>query len=501
MARRTITEREIALIKAMLSRGMKNRSIQFFFTRPDRPVNSGRISTIGSGSYSNSADIAPAVEEDLDAFIESVQASRNTDSLPGNREPTVSERATSLFERSEDGGWTFSAGEHEQCECKQDFDPKKMIPIVRAVAALANNKEGFIFFGVENSNFRVQGASESFSKTDIVQIVEKVKSHLSPTPTIASKGEIVFSGLSVGFLYVEKHPNPPVIVYRDGDGLNEGEILFRYPGQSARIKFGDLRALLDERDRKMQLALAATVGRIADIGTSNALILDTNKNVLEGKAHPILIDQELAESLKFIKEGEFDEKLGAPTLKLVGEVSPIAVKGMSSSIVSHTAIFQEDILEKFLTQTKVDQPIQYIYAGLAQSRLWLPIFYFARMIAKSNAEIADLVDALKISQLGKKKMLVERLNGQKTAFAKATTKAATKFAEQITKGSIYFPTSIEDVVPFSQGLTAAKKTTASLEDLLKAVQKGREFAELSNDGNAMGVIFKAACRIDELFFA
>jgi len=239
---------------------------------------------------------------------------------------------------------------------------------------LANNKGGFTFFGVANSNFRVQGASELFSKTDIVQIVEKVKSHLSPTPTIAAKGEIDFDGLSVGFLYVKKYSNPPVIVYRDGDGLNEGEILFRYPGQSARIKFGDLRALLDERDRMMQLALATTVGRIADSGTSNALILDTNKNVLEGKGHPILIDQKLAESLKFIKEGEFDEKLGAPTLKLIGEVSPIAVKGASSSIVSHAAIFQEDILEKFLTQAKVDQPIQYIYAGLAQSRLWLPIF-------------------------------------------------------------------------------------------------------------------------------
>ena len=214
-----------------------------------------------------------------------------------------------------------------------------------------------------------------------------------------------------------------------------------------------------------------------------------------------MIDQKLAESLKFIKEGEFDEKLGAPTLKLIGEVSPIAVNGASSSIVSHAAIFQEDILEKFLTQAKVDQPIQYIYAGLAQSRLWLPIFYFARMIAKSNAEIAELVGALKISQKGKKKMLIERVSVRRTAFAKATTKAATKFAEQVAKGSIQLPASIDEVIPFSQGLTAVKKTTASLEELLKAVQRSCEIAEFSNDGNAMGAIFKAACRIDELFFA
>lgn len=48
MSRRTITEMEIALIKAMISRGMKNKDIQFFFNRPERPVNTGR-------------DVAPAV--------------------------------------------------------------------------------------------------------------------------------------------------------------------------------------------------------------------------------------------------------------------------------------------------------------------------------------------------------------------------------------------------------------------------------------------------------
>jgi hypothetical protein len=313
MGRRTITEKEIALIKAMLSRGMKNRSIQFFFNRPDRPVNSGRISTIRSGSYSNSSDITAASEQELDSFIESIEATSKRGSLAEgeNRELSVADKARALFEKSADGVWALTGGEHEGCECKRDFDPKKIVAVIRAVAALANNKGGYIFFGVANSGYRVEGASDSFSKTDIVQIVEKAKSHLSPTPTIAAKGEIDFDGLSVGFLYVEKYPNPPVIVYRDGDGLNEGEILFRYPGQSSRIKFGDLRALLDERDRKVQLALATTVGRIADIGTSNALILDTNKNVLEGKGRPILIDQKLAESLKFIKEGEFDQKLSA----------------------------------------------------------------------------------------------------------------------------------------------------------------------------------------------
>ena len=36
MTRRTITDEEIGLLKAMVARGMKNRGIQFFFNRPDR---------------------------------------------------------------------------------------------------------------------------------------------------------------------------------------------------------------------------------------------------------------------------------------------------------------------------------------------------------------------------------------------------------------------------------------------------------------------------------
>ena len=357
-----------------------------------------------------------------------------------------------------------------------------MTPIVKAVAALANNKGGHIFFGVSNTGFKVEGIGEEFSKTDIVQIVDKVKAHLSPTPAIIAKGTIDFDGLLVGFLQVAKYLNPPVIVYRDADGLNEGEILFRYPGQSSRIKFGDLRAMLDERDRLAQSALAQAAGRIADIGTRHAMILDTHRNVLEDGGHSILIDQKLAENLKFIKEGEFDEKLGAPTLKLVGEVAPVTVKGPTTTMVTHAAIFQESILDKFLKQEKVDSPIEYIYAGLAQSRMWLPVFYYARMCEKSNKEIAALVDALKVAQKGKKKILVDRLEGQKSAFAKAVTKASKRWRDDIAKGAVTLPATAEEAALFAQGVTGVGKTTAKLEALLGALTVGKTLAEAAGQG-------------------
>jgi hypothetical protein len=65
----SITDEEIALIKAMLGRGMKNKNIQFFFNRPDRAVNSGRITGIKDGNYGNSASISAATDAELDAFL------------------------------------------------------------------------------------------------------------------------------------------------------------------------------------------------------------------------------------------------------------------------------------------------------------------------------------------------------------------------------------------------------------------------------------------------
>ena len=53
----------------MLEAGYANKDIQFYFNSPDRAVNSGRITEIADGSYSDSKDIPAATSEELDFFI------------------------------------------------------------------------------------------------------------------------------------------------------------------------------------------------------------------------------------------------------------------------------------------------------------------------------------------------------------------------------------------------------------------------------------------------
>jgi hypothetical protein len=90
LGRRSITGQEIALIKAMLARGLKNKDIQFFFNRPDRSVNSGRISTIRKGTYSNSAEIAAASNADLDSFVSSFAPTTIGVAIVGSSSPPPS---------------------------------------------------------------------------------------------------------------------------------------------------------------------------------------------------------------------------------------------------------------------------------------------------------------------------------------------------------------------------------------------------------------------------
>jgi len=503
MPRRSISNREIGLIKAMLLRGMKNRDIQFYFNRQDRPVNSGRITQIRNGSYGPEA--ATATETELDAFLTSFKPAEIGAVIQSSIaavERTKAESVKALFRREADGSWKLVDGETDQHECKKDFDLKKLSPILRAIAALSNNRGGFLLLGVSNEGCRAEGVGAAFDDFDVAKLIDKAKVHLSPTPRITTKGSIDLDGTTIGFIHVEPHPDKPVIVCRDdGDKLKEGEILFRYAGQSARIKFGDLRDMLAERDRRAQIALATAAGKLATVGTSKALILDTERNVLDAEGREILIDEELAKNLNFIREGRFDEIDGDPTLKLVGEVKSVDLKALGTDKIVPKAISQEDILTAFLAQRKVTQPSEFVIAGVSQPRFWLPIFFFTKQAGLTSKQMIDEIETITTSQKGKKKNLIDRLSGKRSAFTKVITQKARAIANQIEKGTLEVPEDAKNVAIFSQAITGTKTTSAKLSHILKVLQECRKLAITQDDANALGAVFKAACRIDEMFFA
>jgi len=496
---RSISDVEIGLIKSLLERGERNVDIQFYFNRQDRPVNTGRISQIRVGTYGPEAP--PATEEELDQFLKDFSAKQvgatsgeaNTFSLP----PTIAARALAQFEEKKDGNWYLREGETTHHECKQSFDPKKMNSIVRAIAAFANNRGGVIYLGVEDAQGRVVGLpDDTFENTDIAQISQKVKNFLTPTPVFIKTG-IRVGGLRVGVIRVEKFEEPPIIVSGDGEGLESGSILFRSPGQTAKITAGDLLKLLQERDRATQARLLKSAHRIADIGLNNSLVIDTGTGMLEAEDTRVTIDSKLVDQLKFIREGEFEEIEGAPTLRLVGDVLAVDTEGVVQERIEARALTADSVLRAFLNREEVRTPLEYVRESALVQRQWLPIFYFASL---SEEPMERVLEALRttdaVYSICKAKAL-ERLTSERSAFV-AVGRQASPALEEVMAGQF---NALKG--NFSDGVVA--RALVGLPDEFRNFDPvfsllGRIFEDADGDSALKGNVFRAAARLDELAY-
>lgn len=134
---RSVSDDEIGLIRAMLARDMKNRDIQFYFNRQDRPVNSGRITGIRQNAYG--PGIPAASDEALDAFLAKFKVGPVRGPGEAAAPPTDDQRIAALFSSKKGGEWRLTSGETDEIECKREVDVRKLAPVVRAIAGMANS--------------------------------------------------------------------------------------------------------------------------------------------------------------------------------------------------------------------------------------------------------------------------------------------------------------------------------------------------------------------------
>lgn len=234
----------------MLARGMKNKDIQFLFNRPNRAVNSGRMSQIRDGSYG--PEVPRATDVELEAFIAAPKPEghvaavgvptvvASAPKIQGPKGPLDLDVISGQFAPDASGVWRLSIGETDQHECKASFGFKHWWEWIRAIAALSNNRGGYIFFGVHDKDsaataeldksYAVAGLSnDEFLKADPADFTRLIRSYLDPTPNVRTVVAAI-GAKTIGVMHVEQHPGRPVIV-RSGDGkvLKEGDIFFRYP--------------------------------------------------------------------------------------------------------------------------------------------------------------------------------------------------------------------------------------------------------------------------------
>lgn len=214
--------------------------------------------------------------------------------------------------------------ESNTLEFKESFNWNSKDKYGCTVAAFSNNRGGYIVFGVKNRPRDLVGLSnDNFENLDESKIAEFLNSIFSPE-ILFEKYLIDVHTKKVGIFHIIQNPQKPVVCIKNSGDLQEAVIYYRYNARNEKIKYPELKTLLEEIQSREKESWMEHFERISKIGAENALILDTIEGKIEGNGGTLVIDEKLLPKLNFIKEGHFAEK-GFPTLKLIGDVKPITI--------------------------------------------------------------------------------------------------------------------------------------------------------------------------------
>lgn len=220
--------------------------------------------------------------------------------------------------------------EGQELEFKEQFNFAGLAEYLRDFAAFANNRGGYIIFGVKDTPRVLTGMSEKsanqFEKIDPERISGFVLDIFS-ADICWEQASFDVEGLLFGVFHIYEAATKPVIATKDEGKdqlIKNGDVYYRYGGRTQRIQHAELESIISKRVEQNNRHWLDLMSKIGRAGPANAAILDTERALIEKDDDRVLVlDEGLAEKLKFIKEGEFVERGGAPALKLVGDVVPV----------------------------------------------------------------------------------------------------------------------------------------------------------------------------------
>lgn len=215
-------------------------------------------------------------------------------------------------------------------EFKEAFNWNSKARYAKSMAAFANHKGGYLVLGVSNNPRLLKGlAGDGFEDLDEARITEYLNSLFMPAIDFEKYVENI-RGQKIGVIYIKESSNKPVVSIRADDAVNASEIYFRYNARSERIRYPELKNMLNRIKEEERKNWMDHIERIARIGPAEAAILDTVEGKIEGSRANLLIDRKLLPKLKFIAEGKFAEK-GSAVLKLIGDVKPVTLSAGRST--------------------------------------------------------------------------------------------------------------------------------------------------------------------------
>jgi len=209
-------------------------------------------------------------------------------------------------------------------EFKESFNWNSKDKYAKSMVAFANNKGGYIVFGIKDKPRDLVGLqSNNFEDVDESKITAYLNSVFAPE-IIFEKFVITVNSKNIGFLYTQQVKTKPIVCLKNDGELKEADIYYRYNARSERIKYPELKTMFDLAREEERKGWMEHFEKISKIGPANAAIMDTIGGEITGKGGTLVIDKKLIPKLKFINQGSFQEK-GKPVLRLIGDVKPVSI--------------------------------------------------------------------------------------------------------------------------------------------------------------------------------
>ena len=341
-----------------------------------------------------------------------------------NNNPLSADTLTAIFRTSPKDEYRIINRESVTIEFKESYSHSSIAQYFKVIASFANNIGGYLIFGVSDKPRILKGLSdkslEQFENLKVEEFTKALMDYFSPSIQW-EHCTFEFKGKSFGVIYVKPLKKKPCICKKSYDNsdskysLKEGDIYFRYGGRSEKIKYEELLEIIDTTRKFEQQQWMNLLKKIAQVGVDNAMIFNAETGDLSGNGNAIIFDEELLEKIKFIKEGEFVEIKGQPTLRLIGDIQSlssgqIVIKETEKKVVK--AIEPQDITKAFLANEDVSDPLEYIKRICSLPTANLPLYYFVKLSKLPVTTVIETISGINSRSIGKDK-LIERLQGKR----------------------------------------------------------------------------------------
>lgn len=355
-----------------------------------------------------------------------------------------------VFKKSTRNASLIGTNEGITVEYKESFGWKSLSEYFKAMAAFSNRDGGYIIFGIKDKPHELLGlkseALKRFEEIDNQVWSTHLREHFSPE-IIWEKIIFNFEGNNYGVLYTYSAKEKPVICKKDADELRKGAIYYRYNSQNSEIDYPELHNTIEEEKNKINSIWMQTIRQIGDSGVTKTALLDLKSGKMTGANTSLYIDESLLNDISFVQEGSFVETGGNPALKVVGQVQTVV--GAQRVVVEqerNKAINADEIINSFITQEKVNNPLEFVKQICYQNTGNMPVYYYLNLANKNDDEAISFIESVPINSMSKD-LLKRRISQKEIKFVRcsnsisAASKRKTAYLQSLLEESLIIPTS------------------------------------------------------------